>query len=82
MISKNCSETVGQVGRAKHKSLGRDGSKCWLGKRPVVRGVVMNLVDHPHGWGEGKKWAMEKAHFFAMISNTSNRKPFPFLLFH
>ncbi|KAF2907497.1 hypothetical protein DAI22_12g102000 [Oryza sativa Japonica Group] len=30
------------------------GSKCWLGKRPIVRGVVMNPVDHPHGGGEGK----------------------------
>ncbi|KVH96068.1 hypothetical protein Ccrd_001846 [Cynara cardunculus var. scolymus] len=36
------------------KSLGRAGSKRWLGKRPVVRGVVMNHVDHPHGGGEGR----------------------------
>ncbi|GKE66030.1 ribosomal protein L2, partial [Tanacetum coccineum] len=34
--------------------LGRAGSKRWLGKRPVVRGVVMNPVDHPHGGGEGR----------------------------
>nr|ATG25888.1 ribosomal protein L2 [Monopsis debilis var. debilis]ATG25915.1 ribosomal protein L2 [Monopsis debilis var. debilis] len=56
LISKNCSATVGQVGNlgVKHKSLGRAGSKRWLGKRPVVRGVVMNAVDHPHGGGEGK----------------------------
>ncbi|KAJ8419208.1 hypothetical protein Cgig2_032362 (chloroplast) [Carnegiea gigantea] len=55
-ISKNCSATVGQVGNVgvKHKSLGRAGSKRWLGKRPVVRGVVMNPVDHPHGGGEGR----------------------------
>ncbi|MBA0619587.1 hypothetical protein Godav_028742, partial [Gossypium davidsonii] len=32
---------------------GRARSKCWLGKRPVIRGVVMNTVDHPHGGGEG-----------------------------
>ncbi|KAL5697033.1 60S ribosomal protein L2A [Ranunculus cassubicifolius] len=44
LISKNCSATVGQVA----------GSKRWLGKRPVVRGVVMNPVDHPHGGGEGR----------------------------
>ncbi|KAB2006939.1 hypothetical protein ES319_D11G382300v1 [Gossypium barbadense] len=44
LISKNCSAT---------KSSGRAESKCWLGKRPVVRGVVMNPVDHPHGGGEG-----------------------------
>nr|YP_010038159.1 ribosomal protein L2 [Trithuria lanterna]YP_010038190.1 ribosomal protein L2 [Trithuria lanterna]QII42271.1 ribosomal protein L2 [Trithuria lanterna]QII42302.1 ribosomal protein L2 [Trithuria lanterna] len=56
LISKNCSATVGQVGNVgvKQKSLGRAGSKCWLGKRPVVRGVVMNPVDHPHGGGEGR----------------------------
>nr|AKZ30790.1 ribosomal protein L2 [Goodenia tripartita] len=56
LISKNCSATVGQVGNVgmKQKSLGRAGSKRWLGKRPVVRGVVMNAVDHPHGGGEGK----------------------------
>ncbi|KAL8188603.1 hypothetical protein R6Q57_029891 [Mikania cordata] len=36
------------------KSLGRAGSKRWLGKRPVVRGVVMNPVDHPHEGGEGR----------------------------
>ena len=56
LISKNCSATVGQVGNAgvNQKSLGRAGSKCWLGKRPVVRGVVMNPVDHPHGCGEGR----------------------------
>ncbi|MBA0613486.1 hypothetical protein Godav_013917 [Gossypium davidsonii] len=35
-------------------SLGRARSKCWLGKRPKVRGVVVNHVDHPHGGGEGR----------------------------
>jgi len=56
LISKNCSATVGQVGNVgvNQKRLGRAGSKCWLGKRPVVRGVVMNPVDHPHGGGEGR----------------------------
>ncbi|YP_008816308.1 ribosomal protein L2 (chloroplast) [Glycine soja] len=56
LISKNCSATVGQVGNVgvNQKNLGRAGSKCWLGKRPVVRGVVMNPVDHPHGGGEGR----------------------------
>ena len=55
-FSKNCSATVGQVGNVgvNQKSLGKAGSKCWLGKRPVVRGVVMNPVDHPHGGGEGR----------------------------
>nr|YP_009450127.1 ribosomal protein L2 [Burmannia oblonga]YP_009450130.1 ribosomal protein L2 [Burmannia oblonga]ANK36324.1 ribosomal protein L2 [Burmannia oblonga]ANK36327.1 ribosomal protein L2 [Burmannia oblonga] len=56
LIHKNCLATVGQVGNVgiNKKSLGKAGSKCWLGKRPVVRGVVMNPVDHPHGGGEGK----------------------------
>nr|YP_004123457.1 ribosomal protein L2 [Rhizanthella gardneri]YP_004123464.1 ribosomal protein L2 [Rhizanthella gardneri]ACU46598.1 ribosomal protein L2 [Rhizanthella gardneri]ACU46599.1 ribosomal protein L2 [Rhizanthella gardneri] len=56
LISKNCLATVGQVGNvgANQKSLGRAGSKCWLGKRPVVRGVAMNPIDHPHGGGEGR----------------------------
>ncbi|PHT83317.1 50S ribosomal protein L2, chloroplastic [Capsicum annuum] len=55
LIFKNFSTTVGQVGNVgvNQKSLDRDGSKHWLGKRPVVRGVVMNPVDHPHGGGEG-----------------------------
>nr|YP_010581195.1 ribosomal protein L2 [Saurauia napaulensis]UZT27516.1 ribosomal protein L2 [Saurauia napaulensis] len=56
LISQHCSATVGRVGNvtANQKSLGRAGSKRWLGKRPVVRGVVMNPVDHPHGGGEGR----------------------------
>nr|YP_009115971.1 ribosomal protein L2 [Campanula takesimana]YP_009338027.1 ribosomal protein L2 [Campanula punctata]AJD00818.1 ribosomal protein L2 [Campanula takesimana]AMR73985.1 ribosomal protein L2 [Campanula punctata]QOL12359.1 ribosomal protein L2 [Campanula takesimana] len=56
LLSKNCSATVGQVGNlgVKPKTLGRAGSKRWLGKRPIVRGVVMNPVDHPHGGGEGR----------------------------
>nr|QIM59205.1 50S ribosomal protein L2 [Exacum paucisquamum] len=56
LIYKNYSATVGQVGNvgANQKNLGRAGSKRWLGKRPVVRGVVMNPVDHPHGGGEGR----------------------------
>nr|QWX87909.1 ribosomal protein L2 [Phyllolobium chinense] len=55
-ISKKCSATVGQVGNVgvNQKSLGKAGSKRWLGRRPVVRGVVMNPVDHPHGGGEGR----------------------------
>lgn len=56
LISQNCSATVGQVGNVgvNKKRLGRAGSKRWLGKRPGVRGVAMNAVDHPHGGGEGK----------------------------
>ncbi|KAL4201732.1 hypothetical protein AMTRI_Chr02g260080 [Amborella trichopoda] len=56
LISKNCSPIVKHVGNVgvNQKILGRVESKCWLGKRPIVRGVVMDPVDHPHGGGEGK----------------------------
>ena len=48
--------TVGQVGNTEHEnvSLGKAGRNRWMGKRPKVRGVAMNPVDHPHGGGEGK----------------------------
>ncbi len=51
-----CYATVGQVGNLDHEnvSIGKAGRSRWLGKRPHVRGVVMNPVDHPHGGGEGK----------------------------
>ncbi|KAF3670388.1 50S ribosomal protein L2, chloroplastic [Capsicum annuum] len=56
LIYKNFSATVGQVAniRVKQKSLDRVESKRWLGKLLVVRGVVMNPVDHPYGGGEGR----------------------------
>lgn len=51
-----CRATVGQVGNVEHEniSLGKAGRSRWLGRRPTVRGVVMNPIDHPHGGGEGK----------------------------
>nr|UXF57907.1 ribosomal protein L2 [Gastrodia bawanglingensis] len=56
LILRNCLATIGQVGNigVNNKYLGKAGSKCWLGKRPIVRGVVKNSVDHPHGGGEGR----------------------------
>lgn len=52
----NCWATIGQVGHVDHEnvSLGKAGRRRWLGRRPQVRGVAMNPVDHPHGGGEGK----------------------------
>ena len=52
----SCLATVGQVGNVGHEnvSVGKAGRSRWLGRRPHVRGVVMNPVDHPHGGGEGK----------------------------
>jgi large subunit ribosomal protein L2 len=56
MVPLECKATVGQVGNIDHenKSLGKAGRKRWLGKRPHVRGVAMNPVDHPMGGGEGR----------------------------
>lgn len=56
LISKNCWATIGQVGNieATNMVLGKAGRNRWLGKRPKVRGVAMNPVDHPHGGGEGR----------------------------
>ncbi len=55
-ININCMATVGQVGNLDHEniSIGKAGRSRWLGKRPHVRGVAMNPIDHPLGGGEGK----------------------------
>lgn len=55
-VLSTCVATVGQVGNVDHEnvSVGKAGRTRWKGKRPHVRGVVMNPVDHPHGGGEGK----------------------------
>jgi len=51
-----CMATVGTVGNSEHMNIkkGKAGRNRWLGRRPTVRGVVMNPIDHPHGGGEGK----------------------------
>ncbi|MDQ3387952.1 MAG: 50S ribosomal protein L2 [Gemmatimonadota bacterium] len=56
LVRKECSATIGQVGNVDHEkqSLGKAGANRWRGKRPKVRGVAMNPVDHPLGGGEGK----------------------------
>ena len=56
MVFRNCMATLGEVGNedAMNVSIGKAGRNRWLGKRPKVRGVAMNPVDHPHGGGEGK----------------------------
>ncbi len=55
-VRKECMATIGSVGNSEHRnlSLGKAGRKRWLGRRPEVRGSVMNPVDHPHGGGEGR----------------------------
>jgi large subunit ribosomal protein L2 len=56
LVSLECMATYGVVGNSEHEniSLGKAGRSRWLGKRPKVRGVVMNPVDHPMGGGEGR----------------------------
>ena len=56
MVLLNCKATIGRLGNVVHEniSLGKAGRKRWLGRRPKVRGVAMNPVDHPMGGGEGR----------------------------
>lgn len=56
MILSVCRATIGQVGNLEHElvNIGKAGRSRWLGKRPTVRGSVMNPNDHPHGGGEGR----------------------------
>jgi len=56
LVHQRCLATIGEVGNAEHElvSLGKAGRSRWLSKRPSVRGVAMNPVDHPLGGGEGK----------------------------
>ena len=56
MIRSICKATIGIVGNIDHEniSIGKAGRSRWLGRRPHVRGVAMNPVDHPMGGGEGK----------------------------
>jgi large subunit ribosomal protein L2 len=55
-VLADCIATIGEVGNTEHglRSLGKAGASRWRGKRPTVRGVAMNPVDHPHGGGEGR----------------------------
>jgi large subunit ribosomal protein L2 len=56
LVHVRCMATVGQVGNLEHEivSIGKAGRSRWLGRRPHVRGVAMNPIDHPMGGGEGK----------------------------
>jgi large subunit ribosomal protein L2 len=56
MVRRECSATIGEVGNADHEltRVGKAGKMRWLGRRPKVRGVAMNPVDHPLGGGEGR----------------------------
>jgi len=56
MVLLDCRATIGALGHGEHATvrIGKAGRSRWLGRRPRVRGVAMNPVDHPHGGGEGK----------------------------
>ena len=56
MFDERCIATIGQVGNLDHsnENVGKAGRSRWKGRRPKVRGVVMNPIDHPHGGGEGR----------------------------
>jgi len=56
MVRRECLATIGQVGNVDHElqKIGKAGANRWRGKRPKVRGVAMNPIDHPLGGGEGK----------------------------
>lgn len=63
LVHIDCTAQIGTVGNAQHQNvkIGKAGRNRKLGKRPSVRGVVMNAVDHPHGGGDGGRHRMAKA---------------------
>ncbi len=63
LINENCSASLGVVGNEQHQNvkIGKAGRSRHLGKRPSVRGVVMNAADHPHGGGDGGRHGIGKA---------------------
>jgi large subunit ribosomal protein L2 len=63
LIHVDCTAQIGTIGNAQHQNvkIGKAGRNRRLGKRPSVRGVVMNAVDHPHGGGDGGRHRMAKA---------------------
>jgi large subunit ribosomal protein L2 len=62
-VHLNCSASIGVIGNEQHQNikLGKAGRSRHMGRRPGVRGVVMNAVDHPHGGGDGGRHGMGKA---------------------
>lgn len=63
LVSLECTASMGVIGNEQHQNvkIGKAGRNRHLGKRPTVRGVVMNAVDHPHGGGDGGRHRMAKA---------------------
>ncbi|MCK5207660.1 MAG: 50S ribosomal protein L2, partial [Cyclobacteriaceae bacterium] len=76
-----CYATIGSVGNSDHMNvrLGKAGRNRWLGRRPRVRGVVMNPVDHPMGGGEGRASGghpRSRTGLFAKGFKTRNKKKY------
>ena len=63
LVALECTAAIGVIGNEQHQNvkIGKAGRNRHLGKRPTVRGVVMNAVDHPHGGGDGGRHRMAKA---------------------
>ncbi len=82
LIHLSCRATIGQVGNLDHENItiGKAGKSRWLGKRPSVRGSVMNPTDHPHGGGEGRapigrKYPVSPWGKIAIGGKTRRKKP-------
>ena len=75
LLSPKCYATIGIVSNelASLTNLGKAGQSRWLNKRPTVRGVAMNPVDHPHGGGEGKKSGKGKTPWGKPTKRGSNK---------
>jgi len=80
-VPVGCTATIGVVSNEQHKNrvLGKAGAAAWVGRRPSVRGVAMNPVDHPHGGGEGKtsggrKGSMSPWGWYTKGLRTRNKK--------
>ncbi|GLT26391.1 hypothetical protein SLA2020_014600 [Shorea laevis] len=73
-FDSKCRATVGVVSNPSHgtRKLRKAGQSRWLGRRPVVRGVAMNPIDHPHGGGEGRS---KSSGSFGRVSQTPWGKP-------
>ncbi|WWC73768.1 mitochondrial 54S ribosomal protein uL2m [Kwoniella pini CBS 10737] len=77
-LDPGCVATIGVVSNKEHqsRSLGKAGRSRWLGKRPHVRGVAMNAVDHPHGGGRGKqKGNKHPRSIYGLLQHVRTRRP-------
>lgn len=82
LVHLSCRATIGQVGNLDHENItiGKAGKSRWMGKRPHVRGSVMNPTDHPHGGGEGRapigrKYPVSPWGKIAIGGKTRKKKP-------